>query len=72
MRIYLASKRRLVISAIVLAVGIAVLLPATALASGRHHGNPTVCHDRHLRDTLPRDDGQARSFSPSRVPPLTC
>jgi hypothetical protein len=32
MRIYLASKRRLVISAIVLAVGmIAILLPASAL-----------------------------------------
>ncbi|GAA1962008.1 hypothetical protein [Catenulispora subtropica] len=42
MRIYLASKRRLAVSAIVLAVGIAVLLPATALASGRHHGGPTT------------------------------
>jgi hypothetical protein len=31
MRIYLASKRRLVISAIVLALGVAVLLPVTAL-----------------------------------------
>ncbi|NUR58937.1 MAG: hypothetical protein HOV87_09715 [Catenulispora sp.] len=42
MRIYLASKRRLAVSAVVLAVGIAVLLPATALAAGRHHGGPTT------------------------------
>jgi len=43
MRIYLASKRRLVASAATLAVGSAVLIPATALATGRHHGGqPTV------------------------------
>ncbi|NUP48769.1 MAG: hypothetical protein HOW97_15895, partial [Catenulispora sp.] len=42
MRIYLASKRRLAVSALVLAVGIAVLVPTTALAGGRHHGGPTT------------------------------
>lgn len=42
MRIYLASKRRLAVSALALAVGIAVLVPTTALAGGRHHGGPTT------------------------------
>lgn len=43
MRIYLASKRRLVVSAVVLAVGSALLIPATAMAAGRHHrGQPTT------------------------------
>ena len=43
MRIYLASKRRLAVSAVALAVGSAVLVPATAMAAGRHHGGqPTT------------------------------
>ena len=43
MRIYLASKRRLAVSAVALAVGAALLVPATALAAGRHHGgSPTT------------------------------
>src|SRR5258707_217247 len=42
MRIYLASKRRLLASGAVLAVSTAVGLPATAMAGGRHHGTPTT------------------------------
>lgn len=44
MRIYLASKRRLAVSAVALAVGTAVVVPATAMAvGGRHHGGrPTA------------------------------
>lgn len=43
MRIYLASKRRLAVSAAALAVGSALVVPATALAAGRHHGGrPTT------------------------------
>jgi hypothetical protein len=43
MRIYLASQRRLAVSAVALAVGSAVLVPATAMAVGRHHGGqPTT------------------------------
>jgi hypothetical protein len=43
MRIYLASKRRLAVSAVALAVGSALVVPATAMAAGRHHGGqPTT------------------------------
>ncbi|ACU75043.1 hypothetical protein Caci_6189 [Catenulispora acidiphila DSM 44928] len=35
MRIYLASKRRLIVSAVVLAVGLALLIPAAAMAGVR-------------------------------------
>jgi hypothetical protein len=42
MRIYLASKRRLLISGAVLAVSAAVMLPTTAKAGGRHHGTTTT------------------------------
>lgn len=42
MRIYLASKRRLMLSGAVLVAGAALLLPATANASGARHGGPTT------------------------------
>jgi hypothetical protein len=42
MRIYIASKRRLLLSGTVLALGMAVLLPASAKATGARHGGPTV------------------------------
>ena len=44
MEIYLASRKRLYASGAVLAVGAAVLIPATAMANGNHHkpAKPTV------------------------------
>jgi hypothetical protein len=42
MRIYLASKRWLLVSGTLLALGLGLLLPATAKANGARHGGPTT------------------------------
>lgn len=42
MRIYLASKRWLLVSGTLLALGLGLLLPASAKANGARHGGPTT------------------------------
>lgn len=42
MRIYLASKRWLLVSGALLALGLGLLLPASAKANGARHGGPTT------------------------------